>query len=270
MSGSDDTRPRSGPRRRLLAGGLGAAALGALLLGAWVLGAGLLGHGVPGAGRIPGTEDAVRRNRQIADAHLAARLPAIRAALAAARPGFLFLAGNSHAELLGNALARRSDVVNGGIGGTSARRYAGEIEGLSVPVRAGVGVLFVGTNDILRRADPLSARTAGGFAAATARLLTWLGTHADRVLVAAVPPIGPGAEAERDPAAVAAYTAILRGLCARQGCRVFDPFADLRDGPPGLTTRAVPPDGVHLRDYDALAAGLETQLRALTAVPPPD
>jgi hypothetical protein len=27
---------------------------------------------------------------------------------------------------------------------------------------------------------------------------------------------------------------------------------------------------VHLRDYDALAAGLETQLRALTAVPPPD
>ena len=42
----------------------------------------------------------------------------------------------------------------------------------------------------------------------------------------------------RDPAAVAAYTALLRDLCARQGCRIFDPFADLRDGPPGLTTRA--------------------------------
>jgi lysophospholipase L1-like esterase len=257
MSGSDHDRPRSGAwtRRRLLAGGVGAAALATGALGA----GGLLGPS--------GTGD---RNRQIAEAHRAARLPAIRAALAAARPGFLFLAGNSHAELLGNALAHRSSVVNGGIGGTSARRYAGEIAGLSFPVRAGVAVLFVGTNDILRRADPLSARTAGGFEAATAQLLTWLAAHADRVLVAAVPPLGPEAAAERDPAAVAAYTAILRGLCARHGCRVFDPFADLRDGPPGLTTRAVPPDGVHLRDYDALAAGLETQLRALTAGAPPD
>ena len=61
------------------------------------------------------------------------------------------------------------------------------------------------------------------------------------VLVAAVPPIGPEARTGRDPAAVAAYTAILERLCARHGCRVFDPFAELRDGEPGLTTLAVPP-----------------------------
>ncbi|KQP59934.1 hypothetical protein ASF41_09530 [Methylobacterium sp. Leaf111] len=257
MSGSDDDRPRSGPwtRRGLLAGGVGAAALGIVGLG---------------AGGILAPPDAVRHDRQIAEAHLAARLPAIRAALAAARPGFVFLAGNSQAELLGAAMARRPDVVNGGIGGTSARRYAGAIDGLAFPVRAGVAVLFVGTNDILRRADPLSARMAGGFAAATGRIVTWLAANADRVLVAAVPPIGPEAGAERDPAAVAGYTALLRDLCARQGCRVFDPFADLRDGPPGLTTRAVPPDGVHLRDYDILAAGLETHLRALRDGAPPD
>lgn len=244
MSGARDGRTGPWTRRRLIAGGVGAAALGAVALGT--------GFGPP---------EAARRNREIADAHRAARLPAIRAALAAARPGFLFLAGNSHAELLGNALAGRPGVVNGGIGGASARRYAGAVDGLAFPVRAGTAMLFVGSNDILRRADPLSARTRDGFEAATARILGWLTANADTVLVAAVPPLGPEAQAERDPAAVDAYTAVLRDVCARSGCRVFDPFAALRDGGPGLTTGATP-DGVHLRDYAALAVVLAPYLRA--------
>ena len=78
-------------------------------------------------------------------------------------------------------MARRPDVVNGGIGGTSARRYAGAIDGLAFPVRAGVAVLFVGTNDILRRADPLSARMAGGFAAAAG----WTGAAAAGAMASA-------------------------------------------------------------------------------------
>lgn len=216
------------------------------------------------AAPMAGSTEEAERNRQLASEHLMQRLPAIRAALSAAQPGFVFLAGNSHAELLGNVLARRLPaVVNGGIGGTSARRYAAELDGLSVPVRAGVAVLFLGTNDILRHAAPLSERTLGGFEAAASRSLEWLRANADLVLVAAVPPIGPEAQADRDPAAVAAYSTALRDLCDRHGCRFFDPFADLRDGEAGLTTQAAPPDGVHLRDYEALAADLETRLRAL-------
>ncbi|KQP42975.1 hypothetical protein ASF49_01145 [Methylobacterium sp. Leaf104] len=211
-----------------------------------------------------GASEDAQRNRQLAGEHLMRRLPAIRAALSAAQPGFVFLAGNSHAELLGTLLARRLPrVVNGGIGGTSARRYAAELDGLTFPVRAGVAVLFLGTNDILRHAAPLSQSTLGGFEAAAARSLERLRANADLVLVAAVPPIGPEARADRDPAAVAAYSAALRGLCARHGCRFFDPFAALRDGEAGLTTQTAPPDGVHLRDYEALAADLETRLRAL-------
>ncbi|MGU3360601.1 SGNH/GDSL hydrolase family protein [Methylobacterium sp. M6A4_1b] len=218
-----------------------------------------------------GSTDEAQRNTQLADAHRTQRLPAIRAALSAARPGFVFLAGNSHAELIGDLLALRlPGLVNGGIGGTSARRYAAELDGLTFPVQAGVAVLFLGTNDILRRAAPLSAGTLGGFEAAAARSLERLRANADLVLVAAVPPIGPEARADRDPAAVAVYSAALRGLCARHGCRFFDPFAALRDGEAGLTRQAAAPDGVHLRDYAALAADLETRLRALGSRRPPD
>lgn len=211
-------------------------------------------------------EDQTRRNARLVREHLDRRLPEIRAALATARPGFVFLAGNSHAEIVGTALARRMPVVNGGIGGTSARGYAAQIDALPFDSRAGVAVLFVGTNDILRRADPTAESVRSGFEAAAARIVDWLRARADRVLVAAVPPLGPEAAAIRDPAAVAVYTAALRSLCERHGCRFFDPFADLRDGEPGLTTQAAPPDGVHLRDYDALAAALAALLQRMGVV----
>lgn len=133
---------------------------------------------------------------------------------------------------------------------------------LPFAARARVAVLFLGTNDILRRAEPLSPATLGGFEAATGRVLAWLRRHVDVVLVAAVPPLGPEAVAMRDPAAATAYTAALHGLC---GCRFFDPFAGLRDGAGGLTSHAAHPDGVHLRDYDALAAELAPLLRGITS-----
>ncbi|WP_197430591.1 MULTISPECIES: SGNH/GDSL hydrolase family protein [Methylobacterium] len=201
-------------------------------------------------------EDQAQRNARLAREHLDRRLPEIRTALAQAQPGFVFLAGNSHAEIVAPALARRVLLVNGGIGGTSARGYAAQLDALPFSARAGTAVLFVGTNDILRRADPLSESTRAGFEAAAARIIDWLRAHADVVLVAAVPPLGPEAAAIRDPAAVDAYSAVLRSLCERHGCRFLDPFAGLRDGGPGLTTQAAPPDGVHLRDYDRLAADL--------------
>lgn len=208
-----------------------------------------------------GADGQVQRNAQLAREHLDRRLPEIRAALAEAKPGFVFLAGNSHAEIVAPILARQMPVINGGIGGTSARGYAAQLDALPFGARAGSALLFVGTNDILRRADPLSEATRSGFVAAAARIIDWLSAHAEVVLVAAVPPLGPEAEAIRDPAAVVAYTEALRRLCERHGCRFFDPFAGLRNGNPGLTTQAAPPDGVHLLDYDRLAAQLPSLIR---------
>lgn len=226
-------------------------------------GAGLMATGVA-------AEDLVKSNARLAQEHLARRLPEIRNALATAPPGFTLLAGNSHAEIVGTALARSRPVINAGIGGTSARGYAAQIDALPFATRAGTALLFLGTNDILRRADPLSSATLGGFEAAASRILDWLRSRADRVLVAAVPPLGPEAAVLRDPAAVDAYSAALRGLCERSGCRYFDPFAGLRDGGAGLTTRAAPPDGVHLRDYDTLATELAGLLSADSPARPPD
>lgn len=207
------------------------------------------------------TEEEGSRNRRLAAAYLAQRLPEIRAALDAASPGFLFVAGNSHAELLGHALARRMPVVNGGIGGASARRYAQQTDTLPFRSRAGVAVLILGTNDILRTAAPLASATLGGFEAAAMHILAWLHAHAETVLVSAVPPLGPEAQMARDPLAVDAYTAVLRRLSERSGSRFFDPFAPFRDGGAGLTTQAAPPDGVHLRDYDGPSTDLVTRLR---------
>ena len=51
-------------------------------------------------------EDQAQSNARLAREHLDRRLPEIRAALAEAKPGFVFLAGNSHAEIVAPALAR--------------------------------------------------------------------------------------------------------------------------------------------------------------------
>lgn len=230
---------------------------------------GILAVTVGAAATAAGADEQAQRSARLARAHLDQRLPEIRAALSGAGPGFVFLAGNSHAEIVAPALARRMPVVNGGIGGTSARGYAAQLDALPFGARAGTAVLFVGTNDILRRADPLSESTRAGFEDAAARIIDWLHAHADAVLVAAVPPLGPEAAAIRDPAAVDAYTAALRSLCGRHGCRLVDPFARLRDGEPGLTTQAAPPDGLHMRDYDTLAVELAGLLQRAGGTEPP-
>lgn len=211
------------------------------------------------AGQLGRSRPAHANDRLVLD-HLARRLPEIQRQLDIARPEFVFLAGNSHAELVGDALGRHRPVVNGGIGATSARGYALQHDRLTFRSRAGAAVLFLGTNDIMRGGRPDLPATHAKFAAFVRRSVTWLQAHADQVLVAAVPPIGAAATDLRDPAAVAVYSVNLAALCDRQDCRFIDPFAALRDGPGGLSTQLEPADGVHLRDYAALAAALVPDL----------
>lgn len=209
-----------------------------------------------------------RRYDAIAARHLEQRLASIKSELAAASPGFVFLVGNSHAELLGPDAIEGCRVVNGGIGGTSARGYAAQLCHLPFSTRASVAVLWIGTNDILRgRISPLSDARGERFDASVARIVTWLGARADAVLVAAVPPIGT-TDADREPAAVLAYCARLERLSADHGCRFFDPFSDIRDGMTGWARPgAMQDDGVHLADYRHLRVALASFLGGMVTEP---
>ena len=199
----------------------------------------------------------VRKPDRPALDHALARRPAIAAALAGVVPGAVLIAGNSHAELAGRVGLPCAPLVNAGIAGARAREVADGLAGQRAATWGRLGVLLIGTNDLLRVARPLSAQARARFAAEAAASLAWLSQNAERVVVAAVPPLGKAAAFRRDPAAVAVYSDILRGLCRPGTCRFADPFADLRDGDSGLAKPGSLPDAIHLADYAAMLDGLD-------------
>lgn len=200
--------------------------------------------------------------------HLKLRLAAIQSELAGAPPGFVFLAGNSHAELLGSEALDDRRLVNGGIGGTTARGYAAQLDRLTASTRASVAILWVGTNDILRgRISPLADVRCESFDASVIRIVTWMHAMADAVFIAAVPPIGT-TDVDREPTAIAAYCARLERLSADHGCRYFDPFVDIRDGTTGWARPGtMQDDGVHLADYRHLRDAVASLLGSVTKAP---
>lgn len=181
------------------------------------------------------------------------RFPLIQRALDAAEPGFVLVLGDSHAEFLcGHPLGPRP-VVNGGVGGIGIGGYAARLAELCVPRRAGVAVMILGSNDLSVRVRPLSSEGIARFEAAALSLMRWLRTHADRVVVLALPPMDPMPGQEREAGAVAEYSARLERLAAETGCGFADPFSDLREGRSGLARLGALSDGVHLADYGAAA-----------------
>lgn len=210
-----------------------------------------------------------RRVDPLTAAHAAERRPVIAAALAGMPDGSVLIAGDSHAELAGAAALPCAGLVNAGLAGARAREVAAGLSGLPPGRRARLAVLIVGTNDILRAADPLSGQARARFAAEAAASLAWLSDRAEGVVVAAVPPIGPEAAGKRDPSAVPVYSGILRELCRGQGgrqggakgggraCRFADPFAALRGARAGLARPGALTDAIHLADYPAMLAALD-------------
>jgi hypothetical protein len=195
---------------------------------------------------------------RIVGRRFAERRPGLRAALRAAGPDSVLLAGNSHAEFLGTPDFGGRPCINLAVGGSTAADCAGHLAALRVPVRCAVSVLIIGTNDIQRWRHPERARSVERFEAQARRILRILEGWSAQVFVAAVPPIGSWATG-RDPAAIAAFSGRLAALCAERGHGFIDPFAALRDGQgglagPGLAGRGLCRDGVHLADYTALAA----------------
>lgn len=189
------------------------------------------------------------------------RLVAVQVQLTEAPPDYVLVAGDSHAEFQGAAqrLCGR-EVVNAGLGGATAAIYAALFPRLTVPVRARMAILTIGTNDLKRKNAPASEAGLARFAATVEGIVRDLGRVSDRVVVTAVPPIGRAVGDRLDAEAVELFSRRLRDLCGRLGCTFADPFAALRDGTSGYALPGALRDDVHLARYRQAQRALEPLL----------
>lgn len=185
-----------------------------------------------------------------------ARVSTIRAALAGREADFVFLAGDSHAELMGAPAFAGGIAVNGGIGGATAPVYAAELARLAFPGPAALAVLFIGSNDIAAIHRPLTARGRGRFERGATAILDGLEARARHIWIAALPPIRPTPAYPQVVEAVPVYNAVLAAIAASRGHPFRDPFAALRDGEGGWAVPGAMSDGTHLADYGPVAASL--------------
>jgi len=189
------------------------------------------------------------------------RLIAVQVHLDAAPAEYVFLAGDSQAEL--QSPSERPcgrEIVNGGVSGATAAVYADLLRSLRFPVRPRAAVLTIGTNDLLRKNDPLSADASARFEKAAGAIVATLKAAADEVVVTALPPVGRELDRWLEPAAVGRYSARLKALCERLGCRFADPFEALRDGDTGFAKPGAMRDGLHLSAYRPVMRALEPAL----------
>lgn len=189
------------------------------------------------------------------------RLIVVQVHLDEAPEAYILIAGDSQAELQSSAArACGREIVNGGVNGASAALYAELLPTLLVRTRPQAVALTIGTNDILRKNDPLSPEALARFEASATRIVTHLGTLSDRVAVTALPPIGRDAERRLDPLAVGVYSQRLEAICKRLGCVFIDPFAEIREGGSGFARPGTMRDGLHLKAYRPILKAMEPAL----------
>ncbi|WP_457094909.1 SGNH/GDSL hydrolase family protein [Microvirga sp. P5_D2] len=189
------------------------------------------------------------------------RLPLINSQLNEAKPGFIFLAGDSHSELLNTtySLCGR-ELVNGGVSGAKAELYRDFVNRLAFKSAPDVVVYSIGTNNLLRKKKPLSDAPTREFTENVAHTVAAFRRKAPRVIVLAVPPIGTELKDKFEIGAASAYSQALRSACERAGCEVMDPYDFAREAD-GNTARAqATRDGIHLTSYRAVQARLEQLL----------
>jgi lysophospholipase L1-like esterase len=184
------------------------------------------------------------------------RLPLINAHLDEARKGFIFLAGDSHAELFNETyrLCGR-EIVNGGVSGAKSDLYRDFAPKLEFRSRPEAIVLTIGTNNLTRKRDPLAPSSQSAYERDVSQIVATFRKFAPRVVVTAVPPISSFRDSFEIPA-VAAYSEKLRTLCAREGCEFVDPFDSARERDGSTAQPGTMRDGVHLASYRAVQARL--------------
>jgi hypothetical protein len=175
------------------------------------------------------------------------RLPLINSQLNEAKPGFIFLAGDSHSELLNTTyrLCGR-ELVNGGVSGAKAELYRDFVGRLAFKAAPDVVVYSIGTNNLLRKKDPLTPVPQVHFRDDAFLTVATFRKKATRVIVLAVPPISTDLKDKFEIAAVSAYSQALRSACERAGCEVIDPYDFARESD-GNTAFTYPPIAPSMR-----------------------
>jgi lysophospholipase L1-like esterase len=189
------------------------------------------------------------------------RLPLINSQLYEAMPGFIFLAGDSHSELL-NTTYRLcgKELVNGGVSGAKAELYRDIVGRLAFKGAPDAIVFSIGTNNLLRKKKPLSDAPTREFEDNVAHTVAAFRKKASRVIVLAVPPISTELKDKFEIGAVKAYSQALQKACERAGCEVIDPYDFAREAD-GNTARAqATRDGIHLSSYRDVHARMEQLL----------
>ncbi|WCS22747.1 SGNH/GDSL hydrolase family protein [Methylobacterium sp. NMS14P] len=151
-------------------------------------------------------------------------------------------------------------VLNVGLADATVGSCRRALDLLSAPLPAFLAILIIGTNDI-RSPSALTKSATDDFVSQASRIVDRFQTWTLDTLVSALPPTPVSKASERDPAAVEVYSDLLRDVCVSRGVSFFDPFVPLRGTRFGLAEDQAFIDGMHLRDYGAVAARITGHIR---------
>lgn len=192
---------------------------------------------------------------------LLARLAVINAQIGEADADYVFIAGDSNAEMINSThrLCGRN-VVNAGISGAKMTDMNGHWAKFAFTKKPSKIVILVGTNDLHRKRNPTQPKYLDAFERNTDRLIASAAALSAKVFVAAVPPAEPSMIKYYEPAAVVALSERLKRACDRNACTFIDPFAGTRDGADGLAKPDSTHDGIHVRSYREAMTSVEAEI----------
>lgn len=185
----------------------------------------------------------------------------IRRHLAEMPGGYVFVAGDSHAELFGpDYIPCGRKTVNGGISGAAVETYSELMRSVAFPTRPAVVVLTIGTNDLLLKKAPGNAENRDAFERAVKTLVRRFQSVSARVIVNAIPPVGTELRGHFDVLAIQTYSQRLRELCGSLSCEYADPFTAFRSAEFGIAKAGSMSDALHLADYRQAYGGIGAQI----------
>lgn len=175
--------------------------------------------------------------------------------------GYVLLAGDSHVELAQpDSPSCGRKLLNAGVSGAKADDYLIFLDALSLSGRPSVAVVTLGTNHLFRKRDPSSREALERYEADLSTVVTRLSRLADRIVVAAVPPLAASQDATFDHDGVLALTKRQAALCARLGCETADPYASYRGEDFGIARSDATRDGLHLAEYATAYRAIDRQM----------
>jgi GDSL-like Lipase/Acylhydrolase family len=158
------------------------------------------------------------------DPRQVARIQVMQAHLSTQIGPFIILAGDSHAERLSWDRVCGKPVVNLGLSGVTAIHYSKILARLTPAARADAMVVFLGTNDLSHKLNPVSDRSIARFKSRFESVIKDARRFAGQIVYA---PLLPASHDLRASAWLATekaplYKHIATEVCLNSGCAVLD------------------------------------------------